>query len=308
MSAQNLNEKHNWGENCWLTLFWNGVLNNVKWQRAPWLMIHMRIVINGAGVCVRMCCVYVCLCKPQTGFCKHSYLLTWGKNSCCCDFAFRQVCVKGMSNANNSSWLTSFLSIYRLSFASCIFQPSFSVALSSFLPSLFVCLTSPLPPRCCPALPAVQRGRSELWDPAPGSLRCHLCMWGHHPVSPSLTASCLQTSSSPTPCPAPPLVGPHRLHHQCQKLASPWAPQEWRQAFLPTSIHLSHTVSHAVARAAGGQEQYGAGGAHRGPEETAGGKALSYCTYESLEISSHSFPWILLRQESCASNYSWCDV
>ncbi|KAI3361127.1 hypothetical protein L3Q82_013324, partial [Scortum barcoo] len=34
----------------------------------------------------------------------------FSENSCWCDFAFRQVCVKGMSNANNSSWLTLFLS------------------------------------------------------------------------------------------------------------------------------------------------------------------------------------------------------
>lgn len=60
---------------------------------------------------MRTCCVHVRLCKSQTGSCKHSYLRTSGKNSCCCDFAFRQVCVKGMSNANKSSWLTLFLSL-----------------------------------------------------------------------------------------------------------------------------------------------------------------------------------------------------
>lgn len=80
-------------------------------------MIHMDIAINSAGGCVSCSCVYMCLCKPQTGFRKHSYLIS-GKNSCHFDFTFRQVCVKGMSNANKPFWLTL------LSFASCIFQPS----------------------------------------------------------------------------------------------------------------------------------------------------------------------------------------
>lgn len=48
------------------------------------------------------------------------------------------------------------VSICLLSFASCTFQPTFSVAPSSFLLSFLVCLTSSLSPRCCSALPAVQ--------------------------------------------------------------------------------------------------------------------------------------------------------
>lgn len=230
-------------------------------------MIHIDITRNGAGVCVSMCCINMCLCELQTGFCKHLNLLTWEKNSCRFDFAFQQVCVKGMSNASKSSWQTLFLSLS-------IFQPSFSVAISSLLLSFSL----PLSPRCCPALPAVQRGRPELWDPASGPFWCHLCVRGNYPVPCSLASSCPQTSSSPTTCPAPPLLAPHRLHHQCPKLASP--PKERRQAFLPTPILISHTVVHTVAGASGSQEQCRAGGAHRGPEATTRGD--TYCTYESL--------------------------
>lgn len=246
--AQRLNETHR-QKVCSSLL---AQVNKLKCQRAPWLLIDVDIACHGAGVCA---CINVRLCKPETGFCKYSYLLTWGKNSCWCNFAFRQVRVKGMSNANNLSWLTVS-----------IFFPSLPVFFN-FL-SLFFSFLSP---RCCSALPAVQRGRPELWDPAPGSLRCRLRVWGIHPVARALAPSRPQTSPSAPLRPAPTLPGPHGLRHQHQKLTSPRAPQERTQAFLPTSVHLSGTVTHTVEGAAGGQKQCWAGGAQRWPEETTGG-------------------------------------
>lgn len=245
----------------------------------PWPMIHIDITRNGAGVCVSMCCINVSVWAAD----RFLQALESQKNSCRFDFAFQQVCVKGMSNANKSSWQTLFLS---LSSFLCFlyFSTFFSVAPSSLLLSFSL----PLSPRCCPALPAVQRGRPELWDPASGPFWCHLCVRGNYPVPCSLASSCPQTSSSSTTCPAPPLLVPHRLHHQCPKLASPWAPKERRQAFLPTPILISHTVVHTVAGAAGSQEQCRAGGAHRGPEATTRGN--TYCTYESLFTISWLIP------------------
>jgi len=159
--------------------------------------------------------------------------------------------------------------------------PLLPVLFNRLSSALFLRLPFSPSPRCCPALPAVQRGRPGHWDPAPGSLRWRLCVRGPSCVSRSLGSSCVQTSSSPPSFPAPPLLVPHVLHHQRPKLASPGAPQEWGPAVLPASVHLAHAGGHAVAGAAGGQEQCGAGGAHGGPEATAGGNAPAHRTNES---------------------------
>lgn len=123
----------------------------------------------------------------------------------------------------------------------------------------------PVPRRCCPALPAVQRSSPEFWDLASGSFR------RHRSFPNSFTSAGPQTPAATAVRPAPTQVVPRELHHQRPKLASTRAPKDWRQAFVPTSLHIAHKVLHPVAGATRCEEQLGAGGAHRGPEATAGG-------------------------------------
>lgn len=146
----------------------------------------------------------------------------------------------------------------------------------------------PVSPRCSPALPAVQRGRTELWDPASGSLWCRLCIWGRYPIACSLAAAGPQTSSSPSNCQAPALIVKRRLHQQCPKLASSWAPKDWTQGFLPTSFYISLAVCHTVEGAASSQEQLRTGGAHRGPEATTRGNTTIW-EQRSLSDSPESY-------------------
>lgn len=140
-----------------------------------------------------------------------------------------------------------------------------------------------MPRRCCPALPAVQWGSPELWDLAPDHFRCPLRVWRHHSFPGSFTSAGPQTPATTSARPAPTQLVLRRLRHQRPKLASPRAPKDWRQAFIPTSLHIAHhQVLHPLAGAARCEEQPWAGGAHRGPEATARGNT------DQINVSSVS--------------------
>lgn len=174
-----------------------------------WPMIHMDVARNGAAVCLCVCAVYiyVCLCKSQTGFCKHSDLLTWGENSCRFDFAFRQVCVKGMSNANKFSWLTLFLSL-SIFCPSCIFN-----RLSLLLP----------PPSCClsssASLPLSPPDAAQLYQQYSEAAQNFEIL---RQARSDVLSVCEDTTPSPAPSPPParrplpplpPVRHPHSLCH-----------------------------------------------------------------------------------------------
>lgn len=199
-------------------------------------MIHMDIAINGAGGCVSFSCVYVCLCKPQTGFCKHSYLSS-GKNSCHFDVAFRQVCVRGMSNANKNFWLTL------LSFASCIFQPSFLLlprlprlsyflSFSQMLPS-FTSSTA-RPPRTLRSCARLAPMSSQCAKNPPHPLLLRLLL----PADPFLP---YLLSGTPTRCPAQALLP---VSKACLSLSPPNV-----KADLPP--HVCPSLSHSRQRCGG---------------------------------------------------------
>lgn len=176
--------------------------------------------------------------------------------------------------------------------------PSFCASSWLYFPyfnqTFFFHFLLPAPHRCCPALPAVQRGSPELWDLAPGSFRCDLCVWRHHSFPSSITSAGPQTPATTSVCPAPTQVVPRMLHHQHPKLASTRASKEWRQAIIPTSLPVAHEVLHPVAGAARCKEQLWAGGAHRGPETTARGNTDETNVSRVSELSQNQGDiWVL---------------